>query len=106
MEIKANTKNPKKLVEAINGAIQNEDLKTWSIVHNNKQEELYSHTPEQWNQKAMLLPSILDDSVDFMIVWWRDKEPDEKTKGYILGRFIEILMVHFIDQFDSLTIYK
>ena len=36
--------------------------------------------------------------------WWNDDEPEETTKGYVLGRFVEILMVHFKDKFTHLKI--
>lgn len=107
MKIKANSKNPQKLVNAIDKAIQDDDLKTWGIVHNDKKETLYSHTPEQWNEKAMLKPYVKEDYVLFVVSWWKKNgEPDEETQGYILGRFIEILMVNFKDHFDSLEINK
>lgn len=49
-------------------------------------------------------PYIYEDWVEFDIRWWNDNEPDEATKGYILGRFIEILMVHFRNNFTRLEI--
>ena len=50
-------------------------------------------------------PQVFDDRVEFQISWWnKTGEPDEAIKGYITGRFIEILMVHFRDQFTKLEI--
>jgi hypothetical protein len=107
MIIKAISKNPQKLINAIDKAIKDEDLKTWIIVHNDKNENLYSHSPDQWNEKAIFKPHIYDDYVSFIMTWWKKNgEPDQETKGYILGRFIEILMVHFTNHFDSIEVKK
>ena len=107
MKIVAFTDKPQQLVNAIDKAIKDEVLKTWGKSSNDKSETLYSHTPEQWNEKAMFKPSINDDNVSFVINWWKkDGEPNEDTKGYILGRFTEILMVHFKNYFQYLEIRK
>jgi len=105
MKIITYTSNSTALKNAINKKINDKELKTWEIVRNNKNEILYSHIPEQWKEKAMLKPCVYDDRVEFVINWWNKKgEPDEETKGYILGRFVEILMVHFKSQFIHLKI--
>jgi hypothetical protein len=105
MKIIAFTDNPAALKEAIDVKIIKHDLKTWEIKKNDKDEVLYSHIPEQWKEKAMLKPKILNDRIEFEINWWSaNGEPDEATKGYITGRFVEILMVHFRDQFTKLEI--
>lgn len=105
MKIIAYTNNPTVLKNALDKKIIDKELKTWDIVKNDKNEILYSHSPEQWNEKAMLLPCIYDDSVEFVISWWQNNgEPHEATKGYILGRFVEVVMVHFRDNFSQLEI--
>ena len=105
MKIITYTKNPKTLKSAIDKKINDKELKTWVIVKNDKNEILYSHIPEQWKEKAMPKPYIYADRIEFIIRWWnKNEEPDEGTKGYILGRFIEILMVHFRNQFTHIEI--
>lgn len=105
MKITAVTDKPHSLLNAINKAMKDEDLKTWKIVLNGKKETLYSHTPEQWNEKAMLKPAVNESSVTFNMSWWvKSGEPDEATKGYIVGRFVEILMVHFSSNFEHLVV--
>lgn len=105
MKIIAYTDNPTALKNTIDKKINDNELKTWKIVKNDKKEVLYSHTPEQWNEKALLKPFIFDDKVEFEITWWnKNGAPDEATKGYIIGRFVEILMVHFRDKFTHLEI--
>lgn len=105
MIIKAYTKIPQQLINSIDKKIKDNDLKTWDIVKNGKDEILYSHTPDQWKEVAMPKPYIESDHVCFKISWWNKKgPPDETTKGYITGRFIEILMVHFREYFTHLEV--
>lgn len=105
MKIIAFTNQPTALKNSINKKINDNELKTWEIVKNNENEVLYSHTPDQWKEKAMPKPYIYDNRVVFIIKWWNQNEdPDEATKGYILGRFVEILMVHFREKFTHLEI--
>jgi hypothetical protein len=104
MKIIAYTNTPNALKNAIDKKINDKELKTWEIVKSDKKEVLYSHIPEQWREKAMPKPEIFKNKVEFNIRWWDDKKPEESTKGYILGRFVEILMVHFRDKFTHLEI--
>lgn len=105
MKIIAYTHNPSTLKNAIDKKVEDKELKTWDIVKDDKYEVLYSHNPEQWKEKALLKPYILQEKVEFKIRWrTKNGEPDEATKGYITGRFVEILMVHFRNQFTKLEI--
>lgn len=106
MKIIAFTDNPKLLQNSLDEKMSPPVvLKTWEIKKNDKDEVLYSHIPEQWKEKALLKPKILNDRIEFEINWWRKNgEPDEATKGYITGRFVEILMVHCRNQFTKLEI--
>ena len=106
MRIEAITEEPQKLINAINKAIKDEDLKTWTKIVDKKDEILYSHLPQQWNEKAMLKPNIQKDKVRFSMVWWdKNEQPTDETKGYILGRFTEVLMVHFKNYFTHLQTF-
>ena len=103
MKIDALTNTPQQIVDAINKAIKDGDLKTWKRVENDKKETLYSHTPEQWDEKAMVKPNVHKDRTTFTITWWsKNEEPSLEVKGYILGRFTEILLVHFQAYFTKL----
>ena len=105
MKINAITDKPQQLITAIENAFRNDILKTWKTVLNDKKEKLFSHTPEQWSERAMIKPQIKENMVTFQITWWsKNEEPDEATKGYITGRFTEILMVHFRENFEKLIV--
>ncbi|MHA4875210.1 hypothetical protein, partial [Enterococcus faecium] len=61
------------------------------------------HTPEQWAEKAMLKPYIYKDRTTLKIIWWsKNDEPTMEVKGYIVGRFTEVLLVHFRNYFTKL----
>jgi hypothetical protein len=103
MEINALTDSPQSLINAINKAINDKSLKTWEVKKNDKGEILYSHSPEQWSEKAMLKPIIHANKVQFIMAWWTSSStPGDDVKGYILGRFTEILVVHFKEHFSKL----
>ena len=104
MEIIVRTKRPSILIESIEKDINDGELKTWEIKKNNKGETLFNHIPDQWSDKALLKPYITDEKLTLKIAWWDGHEPEENIKGYILGRFIEVLMVHYRDKFSFLVI--
>jgi len=104
MKVKVNCDNPPALLRAIIRQIASEDIKTWEI---KRYEDLYlfSHSPKQWSEKAMMQASIQQSTLTFEIAWWEsDNEPENAIKGYILGRFIELLMVHFREYFNDINI--
>jgi len=107
MEIIIHTKGGKAepLLTAINQKIEDGELKTWELKRSNQPGLLYNHIPEQWSEKVMLQSTARDKVLKISTVWWsKNPEPAEATKGYILGRFVEILMVHFRKHFDLLEV--
>lgn len=107
MKIEALTNNGQQLIDAITKAMNDKDLKTWKAVKNKKKETLYAHTRPQWNEKALLKPQVKADRVTFTIRWWRENgKPPHALRGYITGRFTEILLVHFSHYFTKLETYS
>lgn len=104
MEITVYTKNAKNLLSKISKSITDNKLKTWDIIKDSENNDLFSHTPDQWKEKAMLKSKINTENLKFIICWWEGEEPEEKVKGYILGRFIEVLMVNFRKEFENIKI--
>ncbi|PAC29226.1 hypothetical protein [Flectobacillus sp. BAB-3569] len=105
MQIKVNCDNPPALLRGIIKQITNGEIETWEIKKNKKDEYLFSHSPEQWSEKAMMKPVEKENSLVFVINWWsKNEEPENRVKGYILGRFIELLMVHFREYFNNIEI--
>lgn len=107
MKIEAFTDKPQQLVIATEKAMTNEVLRTWRQIKNNKNESIYTHTPDQWNEIAMIKPRIHIDRITFTVVWWtKNVTPSIEIQGYIAGRFTEVLMVNFRDYFEILHISK
>ncbi|MDI1254549.1 MAG: hypothetical protein PSV16_00485 [Flavobacterium sp.] len=104
MRIEAITNHPAQLQNAINKAFKDNDLKTWSVKKNDKMEDRYTHTG-QWEDKAIIKPELLTKKMTFTVIGWENNPPNEATKGYYLGRFTEILMVHFRNYFNHLETY-
>jgi len=106
MKIEATASPPNNLLLAINKAIKSGDLKTWKIVIDADDNILYTHTPPQWNEEALIEPKVLQNKVVFEITFWKGKpKPSKETAGYYLGRFTEILLVHFRNYFTKLETY-
>ena len=103
MKIEAITASPDMLIAAIDKAMNDGDLKTWKIVKADKGQILYTHTPEQWNEKALLTRVAKTDRVVFNINWWtKNDEPSDEVKGIYIGRFSEVLLVHFRNYLSKL----
>lgn len=106
MKIKINTKDPDKLLKSIKTRLESSDSKTWEIKLNSKKEILYNHSPTQWSDKVLLKPIKIEAGLLVETRYWDTKPvPDEETKGYIVGRFVEILMVHFRKEFEKMEVY-
>jgi len=105
MKIEAITGSPKELVAAIDKLMNEGELKTWKIVKDANNQIMYTHTPEQWNEKALITRESKADRVLFGITYWDGKPaPSIELKGYYLGRFTEILLVHLRSQFAKLEV--
>lgn len=106
MTVKINTQNPDKLLKSIKTRLESSDSKTWEIILNSKKEILYNHSPAQWSEKVLLKPIKIETGLLVETKYWDTKPaPDEETKGYIVGRFVEILMVHFRKEFKKIEVY-
>lgn len=105
MNIIAHTTKAQELISRIKTKIDKQEIKTWEIKKSDS-DIVYNHNPEQWSDKALIRPENHNKGLLFEIVWWdKNGEPEVEIKGYIIGRFTEMLMVHFRDQFEYLEIH-
>lgn len=105
MQIIIHTKDGDALFNSINAKIKKGELKTWEIKLNKENHVLYNHSPEQWSEKVLLQPKDHANGLKIVTTYWsKNTAPDEATKGYIIGRFVEILMVHFKSHFSKLEV--
>lgn len=105
MTIYIKTDSPNTLSLAIREAVNNNVLRTWVIVQDGNGEEFLTHSPDQWFKRALLDFTETPGNLVVSIKWYVNREPGDDVKGYYIGRFTEVLMVHFNDFFNHLEIY-
>lgn len=74
-------------------------IDTWSI-YNINNDIVIEHTTGQWENKGCLLLKVNDDNNKILVTFkyynsCSDEDVSENDEGYILGRFSELLLVHF-----------
>lgn len=106
MKIEALTASPDQLVAAIDKVMAEGGLETWKIVKSQHHAIFYTHTPDQWNEKALISRLVGQDRVVFAITFWKGlAQPTMADKGVYFGRFTEVLLVHFRDYFSKLEVF-
>ncbi|MGE8537059.1 MAG: hypothetical protein ACN6OJ_20955 [Chryseobacterium sp.] len=86
-----------------------EDLPTWERREGTDGYTLYYHSTKsgQWEEDLFVKPfkKAEENKLNFYITKIDGQKIDFiPSFGYLMGRFIEMLIVHFSDQFDSLEI--
>ena len=76
------------------------EIQSWSVQKTSTDEEVLVHTPQQWDEKGCLkLHANKDnDEIEVIFCYWSTfpKEQRNDNDGrYILGRFTELILVHF-----------
>lgn len=99
MAVIVKTNNPAGLLKAVKKAIDNKDVETWSYDEDGD----FTHTPVQWSFKAWLSPKVYSGELRFGIVARKDTAMSKVVYGVYHGRFIEMLLTHFDDQFEKAT---
>lgn len=98
----------------IEGVEQNKDVKgsaidTWEVRKTTSGEKVLVHTVPAWVNKGciMLKAYEKEGKVSAVFHYWTSCEEDDKNPDdnkYMLGRFTELMLVHFENCFDSITI--
>lgn len=118
------TNDAKKVIKTIFDCVNNgEDsqktgIKTWEVKLTCENEKVLVHTAktfgedeQQWADKGCLsfTPNVENDQIRVKFHYWskypKDQRNDDDEK-YVLGRFTELLMVHFDAQYNKVTINK
>ncbi len=97
MAIIVKTPKPADLLKAIKSAIDKEEIDTWSYDRDGD----FTHTPNQWKNKAWLIPKVYDGELRFGILPPTDVELSKVIYGVYHGRFIEMLLNHFDEKFST-----
>jgi len=107
MRIEIHTANASTLWSKIKKDIVDENIKTWSIIQNNKNQDFLTHKPAQWYKKALLEPSTATNPTRLILTvnWFTNDVPNEYTKGLYVGRFTEELLEHYRASFSKLETF-
>jgi hypothetical protein len=99
MAVIVTTEVPNKLLNAIKASIDDGSVATWAYDSDGD----FTHTAEQWKNKAWIRPKITDDGIRFVILSPKGKNLSRGIYGIYHGRFIEMLLVHFDELFSRAT---
>lgn len=99
MAIIVKTSNPSSLLQAIYKAIDNKKVETWLY----DQEKDFTHEPSQWKNQAWLRPKIYPGELRLGLLGKEGVVMKKLLYGVYHGRFIEMLLTHFDDQFSTVT---
>lgn len=99
MAITAFTQDPRKLLTAIKKAIDDSNVETWAY---DKDGDFF-HTPDQWKGKAWFRPFLQQGSLVFGLIAQKEVAMSKLVYGVYHGRFIEMLLVHFDQDFNNVS---
>jgi hypothetical protein len=95
------TDEPDELLSAIKTAINDKKIRTWACAKDGR----FTHTPEQWNEKAWLKPIVEEGKLRFVTKLPAGKEEyEDDVFGVYNGRFSEMLINHFRDDFTKIIL--
>ena len=106
MKIKIPTKEAGILKEEIFNAVKDQTLKTWVITVGESGNSYLTHKPDQWYDEAILKFSATNEELQINVDHWKGKPHNLAVDRYYLGRFIEVLLVHFSSYFETFEVHK
>lgn len=109
------TDNATELIQAIFSSCKNGkdpngmDIKTWGVTTTKDGTKVLIHTTDQWEDKCNVHidPSPENDVVIVTARYWKKYDEDQRTGtefDYMLGRFTELVLVHFKESVFSVDI--
>lgn len=121
MEYEIKTDDAKKAVKTIFDCVkkredpQEKNIQTWDVKLTTENEQVLVHTAktfegeQQWANKGCLAftPNKENDVITVKFYYWSTypkEQRDENDKNYILGRFTELMLVHFPTLFQEIHI--
>lgn len=97
MAIFFKTKTPNKLLKAFKQAIDDGHIVTWSY----DSEGDFTHTTEQWKNRAWLKPKVqAETALKMVVVKPKDKTITSEVYAIYHGRFIEAMLRHCDELFS------
>jgi len=92
-----NTTDPSGLLAAIYSAIDKKHIETWS--YDDKGD--FTHSVSQWRFQAWMRPFKAKTALNLGIIGRADRGLTKEVYGIYHGRFNEMMLVHFDEQFTS-----
>ncbi|SRR5437667_6655734 len=96
MAIIVTTGNANTIVSSIKAFIDDGTIDTWEYDEDGD----FTHTPNQWRQKAWFRARIEDGKITFHILTPTKTTMSRTTYAIYHGRFIEMLLTHFDEKFS------
>lgn len=90
MSLSFTTANPQALLRAFTTGIDEGRIRTWSYDRDGD----FTHTPDQWKNKAWLRPSIVAGALVFNIVKPQGINVSTEVYAVYHGRFLEAMLAH------------
>jgi hypothetical protein len=97
MAITVSTSQPSALLNNIKKQIEEKKIRTWAFDKDGD----FTHTPEQWANKAWLRPKILNGKLLLTIIPPQNTKLSSEVYAVYHGRFIEMLLEHVDQHFQS-----
>ncbi|WP_158935315.1 hypothetical protein [Burkholderia sp. S171] len=97
MTILIRVNNPAALLKAIKNDIDTNKIETWTYDSDGD----FCHTPPQWLYKAWLRPTVEAGALRLTLIQNKNQVLTKVVYGVYHGRFIEMLLAHFEDDFSS-----
>jgi hypothetical protein len=99
MAVRVFSDNPRGLLTNIKSSIQDGSIETWAVDSDGD----FTHSPEQWKNRAWFRPVIKEDRVVFRILTPKSVTMSRTVYAVYHGRFIEMLLTHFDLRFSHAT---
>ena len=101
MAIYVYTSRPNALLREMREAARSHKIDTWICDSDGD----FTHAPEQWVRKAWLRPKVEEGSrLIFNIVALQHRNLSRVVYGVYHGRFAEMVLVHFDDKCERVTV--
>ncbi|GAB4270748.1 MAG: hypothetical protein Kow0029_07820 [Candidatus Rifleibacteriota bacterium] len=95
MAVIVHVQKPKALLAKIYKSIDDKKVLTWKY---DGAKDFY-HTPEQWSGEGWFRPTIAPGLLVFGLIGRKDTQMTKMVYGAYHGRFIEMLLAHFDNEF-------
>lgn len=103
------TKLKKEILDCVFGKVDanGKGIATWQCVETDANEKVLVHTKDQWAEKGCITikHDISHNELQVRFHYWDScTERDNGDEKYMLGRFTELLLVHFKYLIDKIII--